>query len=111
MRNLPFSEAKNPEGSACYHCVRCGLCLAVFPQYREYLIGIIPLTSLVALSSKCLELERKLILNLIEQRKIEGGMIERSDRIDGRKRVPCVRANFSEFPGWLTQAFMCPQIV
>jgi glycolate oxidase iron-sulfur subunit len=49
------------------HCIRCGLCLAVCPTYREYLSETASPRGRVALARKGLEGDLELSPNLIEQ--------------------------------------------
>jgi len=68
-----MSEGKeNPDlvkpGESAYHnCIRCGLCLAACPTYREYLKETASPRGRVALARKGLEGELKLSPNLVEQ--------------------------------------------
>jgi glycolate oxidase iron-sulfur subunit len=56
-----------PEESKYLNCIRCGLCLAVCPTYREYQKETTSPRGRVALSRKGLEGELALTPNLIEQ--------------------------------------------
>jgi glycolate oxidase iron-sulfur subunit len=56
-----------PDESAYHNCIRCGLCLAVCPTYREYLKETASPRGRVALARKGLEGELELSPNLIEQ--------------------------------------------
>jgi glycolate oxidase iron-sulfur subunit len=56
-----------PGESAYQNCIRCGLCLAVCPTYREYLTETASPRGRVALARKGLEGELELSPNLIEQ--------------------------------------------
>lgn len=58
---------KEPEETAYLNCIRCGLCLAVCPTYREYLKETASPRGRVALARKGLEGELELTPNLIEQ--------------------------------------------
>ena len=60
-------ELKKPEESAYHNCIRCGLCLAACPTYREYLTETASPRGRVALTRKGLEGELHLSPNLIEQ--------------------------------------------
>jgi glycolate oxidase iron-sulfur subunit len=60
-------DLKKPEESAYLNCIRCGLCLAVCPTYREYLKETASPRGRVALTRKGLEGELELSPNLIEQ--------------------------------------------
>lgn len=68
-----MSEGKeNPDlikpGESAYHnCIRCGLCLAACPTYREYLKETASPRGRVALARKGLEGELDLSPNLVEQ--------------------------------------------
>ena len=56
-----------PDESQYLNCIRCGLCLAVCPTYREYLSETASPRGRVALARKGLEGELELSPNLIEQ--------------------------------------------
>jgi glycolate oxidase iron-sulfur subunit len=56
-----------PEESKYLNCIRCGLCLAVCPTYREYLKETASPRGRVALARKGLEGQLELSPNLIEQ--------------------------------------------
>jgi glycolate oxidase iron-sulfur subunit len=56
-----------PGESEYYNCIRCGLCLAVCPTYREFLKETASPRGRVALARKGLEQELALSPNLIEQ--------------------------------------------
>lgn len=56
-----------PSESAYLNCIRCGLCLAVCPTYREYLTETASPRGRVALARKGLEGELALSPNLYEQ--------------------------------------------
>ncbi len=56
-----------PDESAYLNCIRCGLCLAVCPTYREYLTETASPRGRVALTRKNLEGELDLSQNLLEQ--------------------------------------------
>ncbi|MBN1570854.1 MAG: (Fe-S)-binding protein [Acidobacteria bacterium] len=60
-------ELKKPDESAYLNCIRCGLCLAVCPTYREYLKETASPRGRVALARKGLEGKLELSPNLIEQ--------------------------------------------
>ncbi|MCX7670349.1 MAG: (Fe-S)-binding protein, partial [Anaerolineae bacterium] len=61
-----FHDHRPPE-SAYLNCIRCGLCLAVCPTYREYLTETASPRGRVALARKGLEGELTLSPNLFEQ--------------------------------------------
>lgn len=56
-----------PDESQYLNCIRCGLCLAVCPTYREYLSETASPRGRVALTRKGLEGELELSPNLMEQ--------------------------------------------
>ena len=56
-----------PQQDKYHNCIRCGLCLAVCPTYREYLKETASPRGRVALARKGLEGELELSPNLIEQ--------------------------------------------
>ena len=58
---------EKPDESAYLNCIRCGLCLAVCPTYREHLTETASPRGRVALARKNLEGELELSPNLIEQ--------------------------------------------
>ena len=58
---------EKPDETAYLNCIRCGLCLAVCPTYREYLKETASPRGRVALARKGLEGELELTPNLIEQ--------------------------------------------
>ena len=60
-------ELRKPEESAYHNCIRCGLCLAACPTYREYLKETASPRGRVALTRKGLEGTLELSPNLIEQ--------------------------------------------
>lgn len=60
-------ELKKPEESSYHNCIRCGLCLAVCPTYREYLKETASPRGRVALARKGLEGDLELSPNLMEQ--------------------------------------------
>jgi glycolate oxidase iron-sulfur subunit len=57
----------SPSENAYLNCIRCGLCLAVCPTYREYLTETASPRGRVALARKGLEGELELSPNLFEQ--------------------------------------------
>ena len=61
------NNIEKPEESAYLNCIRCGLCLAVCPTYREYLKETASPRGRVALARKGLEGQLDLSPNLIEQ--------------------------------------------
>jgi glycolate oxidase iron-sulfur subunit len=61
------SDLKKPEESSYHNCIRCGLCLAVCPTYREYLKETASPRGRVALTRKGLEGQLELSPNLVEQ--------------------------------------------
>jgi len=58
---------EKPEENAYLNCIRCGLCLAVCPTYREYLKETVSPRGRVALARKGLDGELALSPNLVEQ--------------------------------------------
>lgn len=60
-------ELKKPEESEYHNCIRCGLCLAACPTYREYRTETASPRGRVALTRKGLEGELELSPNLMEQ--------------------------------------------
>jgi glycolate oxidase iron-sulfur subunit len=62
-----LSSLNKPEENDYLNCIRCGLCLAVCPTYREYLTETASPRGRVALARKGLEGELELSPNLIEQ--------------------------------------------
>lgn len=64
---VEIASVESPEESAYLNCIRCGLCLAVCPTYREYLKETASPRGRVALARKGLEGELELSPNLIEQ--------------------------------------------
>jgi glycolate oxidase iron-sulfur subunit len=60
-------DLKKPEESSYHNCIRCGLCLATCPTYREYLNETASPRGRVALARKGLEGQLELSPNLIEQ--------------------------------------------
>jgi glycolate oxidase iron-sulfur subunit len=60
-------SVEKPDETAYLNCIRCGLCLAVCPTYREYLRETASPRGRVALARKGLEGELELSPNLIEQ--------------------------------------------
>ena len=65
MKN--FDQLEKPEETSYLNCIRCGLCLAVCPTYREYLKETASPRGRVALTRKGLEGELELTPNLVEQ--------------------------------------------
>ncbi|MEJ5200487.1 MAG: (Fe-S)-binding protein, partial [Anaerolineae bacterium] len=64
---MTASQDHRPPESAYLNCIRCGLCLAVCPTYREYLTETASPRGRVALARKGLEGELALSPNLFEQ--------------------------------------------
>lgn len=65
---MPQLESVNkPSEKEYLNCIRCGLCLAVCPTYREYLTETASPRGRVALARKGLEGDLELTPNLIEQ--------------------------------------------
>ncbi len=64
---MTASHDQRPPESAYLNCIRCGLCLAVCPIYREYLTETASPRGRVALARKGLEGELVLSPNLFEQ--------------------------------------------
>ncbi len=62
-----FADLEKPTETDYLNCIRCGLCLAVCPTYREYLNETASPRGRVALARKGLEGELELSPNLIEQ--------------------------------------------
>ena len=62
-----FSQYESPEETSYLNCIRCGLCLAVCPTYREYLNETASPRGRVALTRKSMEGELELSPNLVEQ--------------------------------------------
>ncbi len=62
-----IASVEKPDETAYLNCIRCGLCLAVCPTYREYLKETASPRGRVALARKGLEGELELTPNLIEQ--------------------------------------------
>ena len=60
-------DLKRPEESSYHNCIRCGLCLAVCPTYREHLSETASPRGRVALTRKGLEGQLALSANLMEQ--------------------------------------------
>jgi glycolate oxidase iron-sulfur subunit len=60
-------DPKKPEENSYLNCIRCGLCLAACPTYREYRMETASPRGRVALARKGLEGELELSPNLIEQ--------------------------------------------
>lgn len=65
MDALP--EVERPTEAEYLNCIRCGLCLAVCPTYREHLSEPASPRGRVALARKSLEGELELSANLLEQ--------------------------------------------
>jgi glycolate oxidase iron-sulfur subunit len=61
------NRLQTPPDTQYLNCIRCGLCLAVCPTYREYLSETASPRGRVALTRKGLEGELELSPNLIEQ--------------------------------------------
>jgi glycolate oxidase iron-sulfur subunit len=59
------SDLIKPEESSYHQCIRCGLCLAACPTYREFLDETVSPRGRVALTRKALEGQLKLSPNLI----------------------------------------------
>jgi glycolate oxidase iron-sulfur subunit len=66
-KNENASSLVRPAQTEYYNCIRCGLCLAVCPTYREYLKETASPRGRVALARKGLDGELELSPNLIEQ--------------------------------------------
>jgi glycolate oxidase iron-sulfur subunit len=64
---LPIKSARLASGTETLDCIRCGLCLAVCPTYREHLSETASPRGRVALARKGLEGELKLSTNLAAQ--------------------------------------------
>jgi glycolate oxidase iron-sulfur subunit len=62
-----FTELEKPSESEYLNCIRCGLCLAVCPTYREYLSETTSPRGRVTLARKGLEGQLEISPNLIEQ--------------------------------------------
>jgi glycolate oxidase iron-sulfur subunit len=62
-----FPEIEKPAEAEYVNCIRCGLCMAVCPTYREHLNEIAGPRGRVALARKSLEGELDLSPNLLEQ--------------------------------------------
>ncbi|PWB56246.1 MAG: (Fe-S)-binding protein [Anaerolineales bacterium] len=60
-------EVERPRETEYLNCIRCGLCLAVCPTYREHLSEPASPRGRVVLARKSLEGELKLTTNLLEQ--------------------------------------------
>jgi glycolate oxidase iron-sulfur subunit len=60
-------DVVKPQETAYYNCIRCGLCLAACPTYREYLKETASPRGRVALARKGLEGGLELSPNLVEQ--------------------------------------------
>ena len=64
---MSLNSVQTPSEDFYLNCIRCGLCLAVCPTYREYLSETASPRGRVALARKGLEGELELSSNLIEQ--------------------------------------------
>lgn len=64
---MELRDLEKPTESAYLNCIRCGLCLAVCPTYREHLKETASPRGRVALARKGLDGELALSPNLIEQ--------------------------------------------
>jgi glycolate oxidase iron-sulfur subunit len=64
---LPSGSVRKPSEIEYLNCIRCGLCLAVCPTYREFLSETASPRGRVALARKGLEGELQLSRNLAEQ--------------------------------------------
>ncbi len=62
-----LDNIERPSEKEYLNCIRCGLCLAVCPTYREYLCETASPRGRVALARKGLEGELELSQNLVEQ--------------------------------------------
>jgi len=62
-----ISNQHKPSEAEYLNCIRCGLCLAVCPTYREYLIETTSPRGRVALARKGLQGDLELSPNLVEQ--------------------------------------------
>jgi glycolate oxidase iron-sulfur subunit len=62
-----LNQVQKPAETDYLNCIRCGLCLAVCPTYREYLKEVPSPRGRVALARKGLEGQLELTPNLIEQ--------------------------------------------
>lgn len=62
-----FSKIEKPEEASYLNCIRCGLCLAVCPTYREYLNETASPRGRVALTRKGMQGDLEITPNLIEQ--------------------------------------------
>ena len=62
-----FSDLEKPPEEAYLNCIRCGLCLAVCPTYREHLTETSSPRGRVALARKSLEGQVELSPNLVDQ--------------------------------------------
>jgi len=67
IETMETDRLLKPDESAYLNCIRCGLCLAVCPTYREYLKETASPRGRVALARKGLEGQLELSPNLIEQ--------------------------------------------
>jgi glycolate oxidase iron-sulfur subunit len=64
---MDLSNLEKPEESTYLNCIRCGLCLAVCPTYREYLKETMSPRGRVALARQSLDGQLELSPNLVEQ--------------------------------------------
>ena len=64
---MNLNSVQTPSEDFYLNCIRCGLCLAVCPTYREYLSETASPRGRVALARKGLEGELELSPNLVEQ--------------------------------------------
>jgi glycolate oxidase iron-sulfur subunit len=64
---MDMNIVEKPEESTYLNCIRCGLCLAVCPTYREYLKETVSPRGRVALARQGLDGQLELSPNLVEQ--------------------------------------------